>query len=137
MPTGIFSVATAEPAADDPEPVAIFVELGSDILRMRSLRMVDSTLFKVITVGREIILILPSFSAAVRKAFILAARNPNLNPLAGIGNGGETVFGLPLKGFPARNLELERNRPLTRSISAPRDLEKEGVVSIRFDSIRT
>ena len=64
IPTGIFSVATAAPAADDPEPVAMFVELGNEIRKIRSLRMVDAMLFSVTTEGREIILILPSFSAA-------------------------------------------------------------------------
>ena len=64
IPTGTFSVATAEPAAEEPVPVAMFVEAGSRIRRIRSLRIVEATLFNVTTEGRDMIRILPSLSAA-------------------------------------------------------------------------
>jgi len=54
IPTGIFSVATAVPAAA-PLPLAILVELGRLIRSIRSLLIVDGTLFKVTTDGREMI----------------------------------------------------------------------------------
>jgi hypothetical protein len=64
MPTGTFSVATAAPAAEEPVPVAMFVEAGSSMRKIRSLRIVEATLFNVTTDGRDMIRILPSLSAA-------------------------------------------------------------------------
>jgi hypothetical protein len=64
IPMGTFSVATAAPAAEEPLPVAIFVELGSSIRKILSLLIVEAWLFSVTTEGREMIFMLPSFSAA-------------------------------------------------------------------------
>src|SRR6185437_17147898 len=70
MPTLIFSVATAVPAAA-PLPLAMLVELGSTIRRTRSLLIVEGMLFKVTTEGREMIFTRPSFSAAERSPWTL------------------------------------------------------------------
>ena len=77
MPTLIFSVATAAPAAA-PVPVAILVEAGSAIRMILRLEIVEETLFSVTTEGREIILTFPSDSAAdnLKLTFL---KDPNLS----------------------------------------------------------
>jgi hypothetical protein len=116
----------------------MFVELGSAIRKILSLLIVDGTLLSVTIEGREIILAFPSFSAAVIKPFKLAGVYPNRKPVLGTGKGGPTVLALPANGLPAKNLELVTTRPLnTASISVPNALENVGVVSTKFDSIKT
>ena len=69
IPIGTFSVATAAPAAEAPVPLAMLVEAGSKVMRkIRSLRIVEGTLFNVTTDGRDIIRIFPSVSAASKAA---------------------------------------------------------------------
>src|SRR5215475_1044922 len=105
IPIGTFSVATAAPAAEDPVPVAMFVDAGSVIRKILSLRMVEGTLFKVTTDGRDMILTVPSFSAASKAAARLR-RPPTLSwitdtvppsPVGSPGNGTR----LPTNGRPA------------------------------------
>ena len=96
IPTGTFSVAIAAPAAEEPVPLAMFVELGSKIRRIRSLRIVEATLFNVTTEGRDMIRILPSLSAASNAlaksripptAFWMTETLPP-NPIGVFGNNG-------------------------------------------------
>src|SRR5262245_61285408 len=96
IPTGTFSVATAEPAAEEPVPVAMFVEAGSKIRRIRSLRIVEATLFNVTTDGREMIRMFPSLSAA-SKVLARLRNDPTLfwitetlpaRPMGAFGNNG-------------------------------------------------
>ena len=69
IPVLTLSVATAAPAAA-PVPLAILVEVGSVILRILRLWIVEGMLFSVTTEGREMILTLPSLTAADRAALI-------------------------------------------------------------------
>src|SRR4029078_1830416 len=138
IPTGTCSVATAVPAAA-PLPLAMFVDDGKAILSIRSLLMVEGTLFNVTIEGREMILIWPSLSAAERMDRTLVAKKQNGNPEAGIGKIGSAPAGDPEKGSDAKNRELPSTRLLLNSASnsIPRDFENVGVVSTRLDSIRT
>src|SRR5215475_12079709 len=96
IPTGIFSVATAVPAAE-PEPLAILVELGSATRRILRLWIVEATLFSVTTEGREMIFMFPSLSAALSSAFRFL-KNPAFACM--IDRKGKP----PTKGSPAGKL---------------------------------
>jgi hypothetical protein len=76
MPVGICSVATAVPAAA-PLPLAIFVDEGRAIRRIRKACIVDSTLLRVATEGLDITFTSPSFSAAVNVT-LRSVRPPTL-----------------------------------------------------------
>src|ERR1041385_141573 len=136
MPTGIFSVATAAPAAA-PGPLAMLVvPVGSATRTIWRLWMVEATLLSVTTDGRESTRTLPSVSAAV-SLMLRSLKRANRDWT--IESARPIAFAVveAANGAPAGLLLSIVAPPRVKPRSAPSARANVGVVSIIFDSINT
>ncbi|HEX6801966.1 MAG TPA: hypothetical protein VF130_05750, partial [Candidatus Binatia bacterium] len=106
--------------------------------KILSALIVEGTLLSVVTDGREMILIRPSFSAADKTPRTSFPKYPNRKPEFGTTSELPIPCAEPANGEPAKNRELAMTRPLLKRLSSsmPRARENVGLVSTRLDSIK-